>query len=240
MINRSISNMPARYIVLVWFFGGLALPLDWVFEMVGYPSAEHWYDLSYYYGFQFLLALFALAVLFSTDTNIGRFFGPLPTLSQTKSTLTMALYLWVQAAALAYLIWFPLSFYLGDFVDQWYLDAPPIVYFQSGTLLILPNILSLISLCVLAPILEEIVFRGFLLHRWANKFGLLRAVLLSSLIFGVGHADVIASMCFGIGMCVIYLTTQSLLTAIVIHALWNLACWLLELLDKLTLGFNYQ
>ncbi|MFC5773325.1 CPBP family intramembrane glutamic endopeptidase [Ectobacillus antri] len=41
------------------------------------------------------------------------------------------------------------------------------------------TIFSLISACVFAPIMEELIFRGFFLHRMTHKWGLKRAVIVS-------------------------------------------------------------
>jgi len=81
---------------------------------------------------------------------------------------------------------------------------------------------------VIVPVTEEVSFRGLLLRRWAQKWNMTKAVLLSSLIFGLLHADPIGAFAFGIGMCVLYLKTQSLYVPIVCHALNNLIAWLVE------------
>lgn len=81
---------------------------------------------------------------------------------------------------------------------------------------------------VIAPILEEFVFRGLLLHRWHKKWGLTYAVLLSSMLFGVVHPDPIGAIAFGMAMCVLYLRTQSLWIPIICHASNNFVVWLIQ------------
>ncbi|MCW9130521.1 CPBP family glutamic-type intramembrane protease [Bacillus paramycoides] len=83
-------------------------------------------------------------------------------------------------------------------------------------------IFSFISACILAPIMEEAIFRGFFLQRMAYKWGIKRAVIISSLIFGLGHFDVIGAFMFGVVMCLLYINTKNIWTNIAVHAVNNL------------------
>ena len=85
-----------------------------------------------------------------------------------------------------------------------------------------------ISLVLVAPIVEEILFRGLLLRIWVKKWGLLGAVFLSSLVFGALHADPIGACAFGIGMSILYLRTQSLYLPILCHIVNNVVAWMHE------------
>ncbi|HFJ9462189.1 CPBP family glutamic-type intramembrane protease [Bacillus cereus] len=84
------------------------------------------------------------------------------------------------------------------------------------------TIFTFISACVLAPIMEEVIFRGFFLQRMAYKWGIKKAVIISSIIFGLGHFDVIGAFMFGVVMCLLYIKTQNIWTNIAVHALNNL------------------
>jgi membrane protease YdiL (CAAX protease family) len=81
---------------------------------------------------------------------------------------------------------------------------------------------SVISAAVYAPIMEELIFRGFFLQRMTYKWGVKRAIIVSSILFGLGHSDVIGATIFGVIMCLLYIKTNSLLISIVVHALNNL------------------
>lgn len=90
------------------------------------------------------------------------------------------------------------------------------------------------ALAVTAGICEEIVFRGFLLWYLPTVFGLsvLAAVVVSSLIFGLGHLyqgiwGLVATGLAGAGLAGLYLATDSLLFPIVLHALVDLRLLLL-------------
>jgi membrane protease YdiL (CAAX protease family) len=54
-----------------------------------------------------------------------------------------------------------------------------IVIYTLLVLITFPS--SSISACVLAPIMEEVIFRGFFLQRMAHKWGIKKAVIISSI-----------------------------------------------------------
>lgn len=83
------------------------------------------------------------------------------------------------------------------------------------------NILGVVSACIFAPVMEEVIFRGFFLNRMAYKWGIKPAIIVSSLIFGFGHIDVVGAFLFGLIMCLLYIKTRSLWTPIIVHALNN-------------------
>ena len=74
-----------------------------------------------------------------------------------------------------------------------------------------------------APVVEEFLFRGLLLTRWATKWGPTVGILLSSLVFGVGHdAGFVGAFTFGIVMSLMYMSTRTLLVPMAAHSLNNL------------------
>ncbi|WP_255261883.1 CPBP family intramembrane glutamic endopeptidase [Bacillus thuringiensis] len=80
-----------------------------------------------------------------------------------------------------------------------------------------------ITLSFIAPICEEILFRGFILSRFTYKFGLKKAVIFSSICFGVLHlSNVFGTTIFGIISCLMYLKTKSLFPSIIAHMVNNI------------------
>ncbi|HEX6022784.1 MAG TPA: type II CAAX endopeptidase family protein [Solirubrobacter sp.] len=84
-----------------------------------------------------------------------------------------------------------------------------------------------VLLCVVAPIAEELFFRGFMYTILAPRIGYVWAALLVGTLFGLGHAfgaeliAVVALSAFGIGLCVLYWRTQSIIPCMALHALNN-------------------
>lgn len=86
-------------------------------------------------------------------------------------------------------------------------------------------LLTLLGAGVLAPISEELYFRG-LLHGWFRpRFGLWVRVLLSSALFGLAHFDSLAvvasSFVLGVANALLYERSKSIWVPIAMHALTN-------------------
>ena len=89
--------------------------------------------------------------------------------------------------------------------------------------------LLFLTVAVLAPCFEELMFRGFLLpwmnHQWKNLHGgTLLALLATSLLFGLIHLQPTALptlSTLGIVLGLAVLRTGNLLTSILMHGLWN-------------------
>ncbi|MEM6838288.1 MAG: type II CAAX endopeptidase family protein [Cyanobacteria bacterium P01_C01_bin.120] len=96
------------------------------------------------------------------------------------------------------------------------------------------NLSMMFVLVIAAPILEEFLFRGFLLHRWGTRWNLPVAVLLSSILFGILHGNIIGLTMFGLVMALLYCYTSSLWVAIAVHALNNAIAASLEVITRLT------
>ena len=77
---------------------------------------------------------------------------------------------------------------------------------------------------VLAPLLEEVVFRGFLLASLTKWLPTPGAVLFSSVLFGLAHLaprDFVELVVLGMVLGFSYARTRNLLTPMMIHSLWN-------------------
>jgi membrane protease YdiL (CAAX protease family) len=83
-------------------------------------------------------------------------------------------------------------------------------------------ILNILISIVLAPLIEEVLFRGFLLNRWATKWGLRAAILAAAVVFGAMHIDgIIGASLFAVCMSLLYLKTRALWAPMVTHGLNN-------------------
>lgn len=86
-------------------------------------------------------------------------------------------------------------------------------------------VFGVVSACLAAPIAEEILYRGVLFRSLDNRLPLSVAVVVSSIVFALVHFYTIPSliMVASVGaICALsYSASRSLLTAIVLHALYN-------------------
>jgi membrane protease YdiL (CAAX protease family) len=78
------------------------------------------------------------------------------------------------------------------------------------------------------PLLEEVVFRGFLLCAWTHRLGLRRAVLLSSALFGLLHPqEPLGAFAAGVVLCALRVRYGTLWVPVTFHSLFNLSAVLL-------------
>jgi uncharacterized protein len=80
--------------------------------------------------------------------------------------------------------------------------------------------------CVVAPICEEIFFRGFVFTTFARRLGPAWGAVLAGGIFGLIHAPnpaagLVALGVLGVALCTLYWTTQSIIPCMALHALNN-------------------
>ena len=97
-------------------------------------------------------------------------------------------------------------------------------YQQTIQSIISSPIISLIDFCIFAPILEEFLMRGFILNGLSVNYGIIVALLISSILFALLHfniAQIIPSFICGIILGLIYLYTGSILSCIFAHMGYN-------------------
>jgi membrane protease YdiL (CAAX protease family) len=94
---------------------------------------------------------------------------------------------------------------------------------QSTALLLLSAGLT----CVLAPMCEEFLFRGYIFTALRNWRGVWPAAVITGVLFGVVHAgsspavDLVPLAGLGFGLCLLYRYTGSLYPCIAVHSLNN-------------------
>ena len=77
---------------------------------------------------------------------------------------------------------------------------------------------------VLAPLFEEVIFRGALLPVLARRCGPIWGVVLSGLLFGMAHISIgeLAPLTvLGIGLGLLRLSSGRLLPSVLMHSIWN-------------------
>ncbi|MGW6146392.1 CPBP family intramembrane glutamic endopeptidase [Bacillus mycoides] len=82
-------------------------------------------------------------------------------------------------------------------------------------------VFQFIRVVFIAPIVGEFVFRGFLLQRFAAKWGTSVAMIAVALLFAILHVDFLGAAVFSIVLSIVYIRTKSLLMPIAIHMLNN-------------------
>lgn len=183
------------------------------------------------YGFFFL---FTFRMLFRSGLSYRRLFGTFPGWGQlVRYSLWVVPTVIVSIAAL-YLLFLPLSFLFPRLVKVWLIDLYPTLVWTSGEKYVLANLLSFFVAVIVAPIFEEFYVRGILLTRWTVKWGVIPAVIVSSVAFSLPHIiNLIGMFCVGCVLAVFYIRTKSLFVLISVHFVNNLVSWIIALLGTI-------
>ena len=85
-------------------------------------------------------------------------------------------------------------------------------------------ILLFITTTLLAPLFEEIIFRGILLPTLSRNFGIIFGIVVSAFIFALAHlslGEMLPLLVLGIGLGITRIASGSLLSSVIMHSLWN-------------------
>ncbi|SKA78591.1 hypothetical protein SAMN05443428_102155 [Caloramator quimbayensis] len=83
---------------------------------------------------------------------------------------------------------------------------------------------SILSVIIIAPVLEEIVFRGIILQGFLKNYSIKKSVIITAVLFGLFHGNIVQTpivILLGIVLGIIYIKTSSLFICIIGHMLNN-------------------
>lgn len=94
----------------------------------------------------------------------------------------------------------------------------------SETPLVYSAVFNLILGGLIAPILEEFIFRGVIFSRFSKKFGLIIGILLTSFIFAIAHVkmNMIGAFIFSVITCILFKKYNNILVNIAMHFMENI------------------
>jgi membrane protease YdiL (CAAX protease family) len=217
-----------------WVIGGVMLAL---ITAQFFPASDRtaWEDVLGQTGVIAGLGLWALRQLHHVGVGVRDFIGSPPSQQDDFKSLFLVFALMPIALAGVWLLWLPLSYVFPELTQEYVLKAQPFLTRDAPD----RNAVMIVMVVLLGPIVEEIVFRGILLHRFAHKWGARKAIVVSSIIFGLLHADILGHAVFGIVLSLIYIRTASLWLPIAIHVLNNALALSLMALPLLSTDGDY-
>jgi membrane protease YdiL (CAAX protease family) len=84
---------------------------------------------------------------------------------------------------------------------------------------------ALVSACLLAPLAEEILYRGVLFRSLWNRIGVIPGAVVSATVFAILHFydgyGLLSVGFFGLTCALLYAGTGSLVTVVMLHVLYN-------------------
>lgn len=102
------------------------------------------------------------------------------------------------------------------------------VIFEKGDKITYYNWKEVLIYVFLAPVVEELIFRGFILQKFLSKYALWKAVLFASLTFMICHLNPqnLIALPFGIVLSILMIRHSNVIITILIHMLWNASIYL--------------
>lgn len=111
----------------------------------------------------------------------------------------------------------------------------PDVIREAFEKMISDHFLSFLTIAIAAPVLEELIFRGVILHGLLQRYSPAKAIFWSSFLFGAAHLNpwqFIPAFLIGLALAWIYMKTRSLFICIFIHLVNNTTSYFLTLKYK--------
>lgn len=166
-----------------------------------------------------LLAALSISIVYL----MARPYGAWKTLKLTK--FKPGDLIWVGAAFVVYIFLSGALYLLVDYLfPSVNLDQEQQVGFDSASNIIQMGI-AFVALVVLAPLSEEILFRGYTFQGVRRQFHWLIAAFISASLFGLAHMQLnvgLDTFALGIAACWVLERTGSLWAAIILHGIKNM------------------
>ena len=187
-----------------WVTGATTLGMPW--------TGQWWWEMSIDTVWRLLPATAILWILYRKPAWVARSFE---LLRRPQWSIILALYALLLIA----------DFVLFGIMQQ-FEELDPTEHLNAMEKGWMGLVYGLISACLMAPLTEEFIYRGFLFRGLLHKCGFAIAAGLSSIIFAVSHFyDIYGTISvglFGAASALLYLATRSLTNAILLHMLYNL------------------
>lgn len=87
-------------------------------------------------------------------------------------------------------------------------------------------VFQILTLCIAAPIVEEMIFRGVMYQRLLEYMDKVTAVVVSAAVFGIYHRNLVQgvyALILGVLLCFVYDSCKSLLAPVLLHTMCNTA-----------------
>jgi hypothetical protein len=164
-------------------------------------------------------SIFVWILSWRKSVNMEKLIGTFDIVHFDYKSITRIFPLFLFSFGAIYIFIYPLSFVFPNYIHK-VMSGNRLLEFNTGYNY-LAVLLYCLELILIAPVFEEIFFRGFLLTSIAKNRGIFKAIIISSILFGVLHLDLIGSFVFGIVSSIFYLKTKSLFSSIIFHSGFN-------------------
>jgi len=213
-MNPESRLVRCRWVVVIWvvaFVAALVGSLS--IELLMAPLSGFWIAATMFFIAYAGIALGLYIACRSHGIRIRELIGPIPPVTHLVGYSLMAIPIFLSSLGGLWLVSQIAPHLLDGFVSDVLKNKP------AGALQI---VLTFLVLVVIGPVLEEFTFRGLLFTRLSVKYSPRKAIVISSLMFGVLHFDFFGAFIFGFVAATLYARSGSLLAPLALHSTVNL------------------
>lgn len=117
-----------------------------------------------------------------------------------------------------------------------YIGTGLCIFIGDKPLTKVPSDMFIIFGITLAPIVEELIFRGVAMGRLKIRLGIIPAIFVSAIIFGIVHFDfnILGRLFFGVLSAILYIETKNIMNCIIFHILHNASVFIFPTISQHT------
>ena len=236
--SQTFAAVKARYLIAGFFVTTLIAIIAYIIIVPDDGQVTEVPITDAILGFAYSAMICVIPLLICWRKGLLRDFslGEWPSAKQVRLYLSLGAPMVGIAIFAFFLVYLPLSYVAPDFVTAWALDDPRLIWWQGNTDTLIASGINIVTMVIVAPVVEELFFRGFLLNRLWHKYGFGAGAVLSSIAFAIGHVEMLGAMVFGIVLSVIYARTGSLIGPILVHMANNAIVVMLMLTEGALTG----
>ena len=172
-------------------------------------------------GFYGLMAVWVLSQALSKGVDLRLLVGGVPSGYRWRSVFGVVGLLMLFTIFTSWLFLYFVAEYLPHVVD--FFNTEDVFVTGERSDYAAPyNLQAFLVVVFVAPVVEELIFRGMLLTRWSLKWGPTAGIIASSALFGIFHVGFFGAFAFGVAMSLLYIKTGTLLVPMAAHFLNNL------------------
>lgn len=128
-----------------------------------------------------------------------------------------------------------------DNIFRYFFPMPEFIHTMMSDL-VSKGTSSIIAVVIVAPVMEELFFRGLILNGLLSQYSIKKSVLVSAILFMLFHVNpyqFAVAFIFGIISAFIFVATRSLLPCILCHLLINVQPFIIKYFIKIEIpGYN--
>lgn len=201
----------------LWLYIIMQLTLSFLFSFVAMPLIMY----SLYYDYSAINACIEMLISFISGIILLWFMSNSFKRSIQNLKFTFKPKETIDTVAMMYFLNYAIGI-IGALLSKIGLPDTSPDFSLNGSVLF--NTFTFISVVILAPIFEELIFRGMILNT-LTKYNKMFAIIVTSLLFGLLHLNItqaIPAFFMSLVLCYMYVQTDSILVTILAHAGNNL------------------